>query len=214
MVPGERESRGWGPCPVGWEGIGQGGGPCSGQRGNGLTLCLGWGTLPHGNGEEAGVCSWRASWQVGPHGCGDGAVVGCQGLGIRGVSAPVQCPIFFCLGHLLAWGLPCQGDSEWGTAAVGLAVGCTHMAYLLFSPQMAQRLVLRRLLSLTIRTLPLQGQRMLSGPLAPRAPLVPHGKAFGTSASCRSTFNVQDGSDFQDRVVNNPKPVVVDFHAQ
>ncbi|KFW73146.1 hypothetical protein AS28_09505, partial [Pygoscelis adeliae] len=30
----------------------------------------------------------------------------------------------------------------------------------------------------------------------------------------RSTFNVQDGSDFQDRVVNNPKPVVVDFHAQ
>lgn len=25
---------------------------------------------------------------------------------------------------------------------------------------------------------------------------------------------MQDGSDFQDRVVNNPKPVVVDFHAQ
>ncbi|NWU97526.1 THIOM protein, partial [Upupa epops] len=67
---------------------------------------------------------------------------------------------------------------------------------------MAQRLVLQRLLSLTPRTLPSQG------------PLVPHGRAFSTSLCCRSTFNVQDGSDFQDRVVNNPKPVVVDFHAQ
>ncbi|KAM6094369.1 thioredoxin, mitochondrial [Chlamydotis macqueenii] len=65
---------------------------------------------------------------------------------------------------------------------------------------MAQRQVLRRLLSLTPRT--------------PHAPPVPHGRAFGTSPACRSTFNVQDGSDFQDRVVNNPKPVVVDFHAQ
>ncbi|KAM6417808.1 thioredoxin, mitochondrial [Pluvialis apricaria] len=80
--------------------------------------------------------------------------------------------------------------------------------------KMAQRLALRRLLSLTPRTLPLQGQGMLPGPLAPRGPLVPHSRAFGTSAGCRSTFNVQDGSDFQDRVVNNPKPVVVDFHAQ
>ncbi|XP_074024068.1 thioredoxin, mitochondrial isoform X3 [Numenius arquata] len=85
---------------------------------------------------------------------------------------------------------------------------------------MAQRLVLQRLLSLTLRTLPLQGQRTVSGPLAlhgplaPRGPLAPPGKAFGTSAGCRNTFNVQDGSDFQDRVVNNPKPVVVDFHAQ
>ncbi|XP_052646212.1 thioredoxin, mitochondrial [Harpia harpyja] len=70
---------------------------------------------------------------------------------------------------------------------------------------MAQRLVLRRLLSLTPRTLSPQG---------PLAPCAPHGRAFGTSAGCRNTFNVQDGSDFQDRVVNNPKPVVVDFHAQ
>ncbi|KAM6302140.1 thioredoxin, mitochondrial [Podargus strigoides] len=73
---------------------------------------------------------------------------------------------------------------------------------------MAQRLALRWLLSLTPRTLPSQG------PLALHASLAAHGRAFSTSAGCRSTFNVQDGSDFQDRVVNNPKPVVVDFHAQ
>ncbi|XP_065695199.1 thioredoxin, mitochondrial [Patagioenas fasciata] len=79
---------------------------------------------------------------------------------------------------------------------------------------MAQRLVLRRLLSLTPRTLPLQGQRALPDPLAPCGPLAPHSRAFGSSAACGNTFNVQDGSDFQDRVVNNPKPVVVDFHAQ
>lgn len=87
-------------------------------------------------------------------------------------------------------------------------MGCTHPTNFLVSPQMAQRLVLRRLLPLTPRTLPPQGL------LAPRAPPAPHGRAFGTSAGCSSTFNVQDGSDFQDRVVNNPKPVVVDFHAQ
>lgn len=73
---------------------------------------------------------------------------------------------------------------------------------------MAQRLVLRRLLSLAPRTPPPQG------PLALRASPAPHGKAFSTSAGYKTTFNVQDGSDFQDRVVNNPKPVVVDFHAQ
>ncbi|XP_026724118.1 thioredoxin, mitochondrial [Athene cunicularia] len=73
---------------------------------------------------------------------------------------------------------------------------------------MAQRLVLQRLLSLTPRTLPPQSS------LAPCVPPAPHSRAFSTSAACRSTFNVQDGNDFQDRVVNNPKPVVVDFHAQ
>ncbi|XP_061227747.1 thioredoxin, mitochondrial [Neopsephotus bourkii] len=67
---------------------------------------------------------------------------------------------------------------------------------------MAQRLALRQLLSLAPRTLP------------PQAPAACHSRAFSTSANCKSTFNVQDGSDFQDRVVNNPKPVVVDFHAQ
>lgn len=84
-------------------------------------------------------------------------------------------------------------------------MGCTHPTCLLLSPQMAQRLALRRLLSLTPRTLPPQGQQAL---------LDAHSRAFGSSAACGSTFNVQDGSDFQDRVVNNPKPVVVDFHAQ
>ncbi|NWS68245.1 THIOM protein, partial [Crotophaga sulcirostris] len=79
---------------------------------------------------------------------------------------------------------------------------------------MAQRLVLRRLLSLTPRTLHPQGQQTLPGFLAPRALPTPHSRSFGTSGACRSTFNVQDGNDFQDRVVNNPKPVVVDFHAQ
>ncbi|XP_009706667.1 PREDICTED: thioredoxin, mitochondrial [Cariama cristata] len=83
---------------------------------------------------------------------------------------------------------------------------------------MAQRLVLRRLLSLTPRMPPPQGPPVWMPPpqglLVSHAPLAPHGRAFGTSAGCRSTFNVQDGSDFQDRVVNNPKPVVVDFHAQ
>ncbi|NXX18715.1 THIOM protein, partial [Podargus strigoides] len=73
---------------------------------------------------------------------------------------------------------------------------------------MAQRLALWQLLSLTPRTLPSQG------PLAPRASPAAHGRAFSTSAGCRSTFNVQDGSDFQDQVVNNPKPLVVDFHMQ
>ncbi|NXL61561.1 THIOM protein, partial [Chordeiles acutipennis] len=79
---------------------------------------------------------------------------------------------------------------------------------------MAQRLALQRLLSLTPRTLPLQGHWMLPPPVALSAPPAPHGRDFSTSSCRRSTFNVQDGSDFQDRVVNNPKPVVVDFHAQ
>ncbi|XP_065511448.1 thioredoxin, mitochondrial isoform X2 [Caloenas nicobarica] len=80
--------------------------------------------------------------------------------------------------------------------------------------RMAQWLALRRLLSLTPRTLPPQGQRALPDPLAPWGLPAPYGRAFGSSAACGNTFNVQDGSDFQDRVVNNPKPVVVDFHAQ
>lgn len=75
-----------------------------------------------------------------------------------------------------------------------------------FSSQMAQRLALRRLLALGRRPLPL-GPR----PLAPQGLL---GRAFGSSAIRGSAFNVQDGGDFQERVVNSPKPVVVDFHAQ
>ncbi|XP_072207565.1 thioredoxin, mitochondrial [Excalfactoria chinensis] len=69
---------------------------------------------------------------------------------------------------------------------------------------MAQRLALRRLLAL--------GRR----PLGPRqvSPHGVHGRAFGSSAIRGSAFNVQDGGDFQERVVNSTKPVVVDFHAQ
>ncbi|XP_067165406.1 thioredoxin, mitochondrial isoform X1 [Apteryx mantelli] len=85
--------------------------------------------------------------------------------------------------------------------------------------KMAQKLVLRRLLSLAPRTLSPPGPwaglppRVPHGPLVPPGPPAP-GRALATLAGCGSTFNVQDGSDFQDRVVNNPKPVVVDFHAQ
>lgn len=75
-----------------------------------------------------------------------------------------------------------------------------------FSSQMAQRLALRRLLALGRRPLPL-GPRPLASQGLP-------GRAFGSSAIRGSAFNVQDGGDFQERVVNSPKPVVVDFHAQ
>ncbi|OXB55995.1 UNVERIFIED_CONTAM: hypothetical protein H355_015759 [Colinus virginianus] len=64
---------------------------------------------------------------------------------------------------------------------------------------MAQRLAVRRLLAL--------GRR-------PPAPQGLPGRTFGGSAIRGSTFNVQDGGDFQERVVNSTKPVVVDFHAQ
>lgn len=75
-----------------------------------------------------------------------------------------------------------------------------------FSSQMAQRLALRRLLALGRRPLPL-GPRQL-------APQGSSSRTFGGSAIRGSAFNVQDGGDFQERVVNSPKPVVVDFHAQ
>ncbi|XP_036135586.1 thioredoxin, mitochondrial-like [Molossus molossus] len=35
-----------------------------------------------------------------------------------------------------------------------------------------------------------------------------------TTRVCTTTFNIWDGPDFQDRVVNSKTPVVVDFHAQ
>lgn len=118
--------------PALWGGKEQAGGVgslCSVGRGETGTPCLGWEILPHGNGEEAGVCSWGSPWWMGPHGYGAGDAVGCQGPGIGAVSAPVWCPICFCLGHLLAWGLPCtRGLCKWGTAAVGQALGCSHPA--------------------------------------------------------------------------------------
>ncbi|XP_015265681.1 PREDICTED: thioredoxin, mitochondrial [Gekko japonicus] len=39
-------------------------------------------------------------------------------------------------------------------------------------------------------------------------------RTFSTTQVFRDTFNVQDGDDFQDRVLKSQKPVVVDFHAQ
>ncbi|XP_065269671.1 thioredoxin, mitochondrial isoform X1 [Emys orbicularis] len=94
-----------------------------------------------------------------------------------------------------------------------------------FIIQMAQRLVLRRFLSISPQKLSVPLVSILSkvsaAPCYPRSlvPLtqitVPASiRTFSTTPVCRATFNIQDGSDFQDRVVNSQKPVVVDFHAQ
>ncbi|XP_055459002.1 thioredoxin, mitochondrial isoform X2 [Psammomys obesus] len=88
---------------------------------------------------------------------------------------------------------------------------------------MAQRLLLRRFLtslisrksphggwaSLTPRTLqsPQYSAEGQAGTLSPA-------RTLHTSRVCSTTFNIQDGPDFQDRVVNSETPVVVDFHAQ
>nr|XP_027794724.1 thioredoxin, mitochondrial isoform X1 [Marmota flaviventris]XP_027794795.1 thioredoxin, mitochondrial isoform X1 [Marmota flaviventris] len=88
---------------------------------------------------------------------------------------------------------------------------------------MAQRLLLRRFLASVIsRKLPqgrwapltskaLQTPKCCSGGLtvAPSP-----SRTIYTTRVCWTTFNVQDGPDFQDRVVNSETPVVVDFHAQ
>ncbi|XP_035407888.1 thioredoxin, mitochondrial [Cygnus atratus] len=58
------------------------------------------------------------------------------------------------------------------------------------------------------------GQGEMAQRLALRRLLAVPGRALGTSAGRPSAFNVQDGGDFQERVVNSAKPVVVDFHAQ
>lgn len=117
-------------------------------------------------------------------------------------------------GHLRAGKVRVGGSYPCGRWGWGLAGGarssgvgvCVILTSPPFSSQMAQRLALRRLLALGRRPLPL-GPR----PLAPQG--LP-GRAFGSSAIRGSAFNVQDGGDFQERVVNSPKPVVVDFHAQ
>ncbi|XP_057648820.1 thioredoxin, mitochondrial isoform X2 [Chionomys nivalis] len=88
---------------------------------------------------------------------------------------------------------------------------------------MAQRLLLRRFLTSIIPRTPPQGGW---APLTSRTQQTPqhsHGGLPGTASPaqtlhttqvCSTTFNVQDGPDFQDRVVNSETPVVVDFHAQ
>ncbi|XP_053110116.1 thioredoxin, mitochondrial [Hemicordylus capensis] len=94
---------------------------------------------------------------------------------------------------------------------------------------MAQKLLLRPLLSLPVKQLfaPLGSQHSL---FLSRASAVPCSipfhrplpvatvpatiRTFSTTQVFRQTFNVQDGDDFQDRVLKSQKPVVIDFHAQ
>ncbi|XP_029810801.1 thioredoxin, mitochondrial isoform X1 [Suricata suricatta] len=86
---------------------------------------------------------------------------------------------------------------------------------------MAQRFLLRRFLASVTSRKPPQGRW---APLTPRAlqrspgdsPTVTpnHARSLYTTRVCTTTFNIQDGPDFQDRVVNSETPVVVDFHAQ
>uniref|UniRef100_A0A8C5KFB3 Uncharacterized protein n=2 Tax=Jaculus jaculus TaxID=51337 RepID=A0A8C5KFB3_JACJA len=86
---------------------------------------------------------------------------------------------------------------------------------------MAQRLLLRRFLTSVIpRKLPpgrwtpptsttLPTPQCSPGGLTPSSPA----RTVFTTRVCSTTFNIQDGPDFQDRVVNSETPVVVDFHA-
>ncbi|EHB06427.1 Thioredoxin, mitochondrial [Heterocephalus glaber] len=88
---------------------------------------------------------------------------------------------------------------------------------------MAQRFLLRRFLaSIISRKLPQDRW----APLTSKALQIPQCSPGGltvtpspartifTTRVCSTTFNIQDGPDFQDRVVNSETPVVVDFHAQ
>ncbi|XP_068938165.1 thioredoxin, mitochondrial [Petaurus breviceps papuanus] len=86
---------------------------------------------------------------------------------------------------------------------------------------MAQRMVLRRFLAPVFsrklpqcRWVPFPPEVLAQGsPARPAAaPSLP--RTFSTTKISNITFNVQDGPDFQDRVVNSETPVVVDFHAQ
>ncbi|XP_068827417.1 thioredoxin, mitochondrial [Capricornis sumatraensis] len=88
---------------------------------------------------------------------------------------------------------------------------------------MAQRLLLRRFLTSIISGKPSQSRW---APVASRALQTPQyspryltvapsqARSIYTTRVCSTTFNIQDGPDFQDRVVNSETPVVVDFHAQ
>ncbi|XP_005663884.2 thioredoxin, mitochondrial isoform X1 [Sus scrofa] len=89
--------------------------------------------------------------------------------------------------------------------------------------QMAQRLLLRRFLASVVSRKPSHSRW---APLASRALQTPQlslsnltgtpsqARSLYTTQVCTTTFNIQDGPDFQDRVVNSETPVVVDFHAQ
>uniref|UniRef100_A0A480X966 Thioredoxin, mitochondrial n=2 Tax=Sus scrofa TaxID=9823 RepID=A0A480X966_PIG len=89
--------------------------------------------------------------------------------------------------------------------------------------EMAQRLLLRRFLASVVSRKPSHSRW---APLASRALQTPQlslsnltgtpsqARSLYTTRVCTTTFNIQDGPDFQDRVVNSETPVVVDFHAQ
>ncbi|XP_077308717.1 thioredoxin, mitochondrial isoform X1 [Lithobates pipiens] len=95
--------------------------------------------------------------------------------------------------------------------------------------QMAQRLLLKRFLSLPGRCLTSQVQSFSSLSVKCAQTHVPHfttlpfsrstkfttaARQFSTSSSHRVTFSVQNKDDFQERVIESEIPVVVDFHAQ
>ncbi|KAK2491867.1 hypothetical protein MC885_013452 [Smutsia gigantea] len=83
---------------------------------------------------------------------------------------------------------------------------------------MAQRLLLRRFLGSVISRKSPQGRW---SPLTPRALQTPQcspgdltvtpsqARLIHTTRVCTTTFNIQDGPDFQDRVVNSETPVVI-----
>uniref|UniRef100_A0A8C0Q0Q2 Thioredoxin, mitochondrial n=2 Tax=Canis lupus familiaris TaxID=9615 RepID=A0A8C0Q0Q2_CANLF len=107
-------------------------------------------------------------------------------------------------------GVPLTGG-EGRAVSASLRSGCREMA---------QRLLLRRFLASVISRKPPQGRW---APLTCRAlPCSPghltatptQARSIYTTRVCTTTFNIQDGPDFQDRVVNSETPVVVDFHAQ
>ncbi|XP_043819736.1 thioredoxin, mitochondrial [Dromiciops gliroides] len=87
---------------------------------------------------------------------------------------------------------------------------------------MAQRMVLRRLLAPIFsrklpqcRPVPLVPEVLAQGSSSRPTAATPRlARTFSTTKISNVTFNVQDGPDFQDRVVNSETPVVVDFHAQ
>ncbi|XP_044538506.1 thioredoxin, mitochondrial-like [Gracilinanus agilis] len=86
---------------------------------------------------------------------------------------------------------------------------------------MAQRLILSRSLALVMaKKLPMcrwvsprsgvpQATRNIPG-----TPALNLTKPLYTTRIHKITFEIQDGPDFQDRVLNSNTPVVVDFHAQ
>ncbi|XP_040090652.1 thioredoxin, mitochondrial [Oryx dammah] len=88
---------------------------------------------------------------------------------------------------------------------------------------MAQRLLLRRFLTSIISGKPSQSRWAPVGSKALQTSQYSPGyltvapsqaRSIYTTRVCSTTFNIQDGPDFQDRVVNSETPVVVDFHAQ